>query len=145
MDVVTRRADDELKRLLSCITGTLGQDIVEVWVLLDMDFIHDHGCKGYMTLNIYAHNDDIPVLRDYIGKIKDIPIDAFLVSDPGVMGLIKEQIPDAEIHLSTQANTTNYLTAAFWVNQGVKRIVAAREISLAELTEMRRHGQKWLC
>ena len=103
-----------------------------------MDFIHDHGCKGYMTLNIYAHNDDIPVLRDYIGKIKDIPIDAFLVSDPGVMGLIKEQIPDAEIHLSTQANTTNYLTAAFWVNQGVKRIVAAREMSLAELTEMRR-------
>ena len=103
-----------------------------------MDFIHEHGCKGYMTLNIYAHNDDIPVLRDYIGKIKDIPIDAFLVSDPGVMWLIKEQIPDAEIHLSTQANTTNYLTAAFWVNQGVKRIVAAREMSLAELTEMRR-------
>ena len=103
-----------------------------------MDFIHERGCKGYMTLNIYAHNDDIPVLRDYIGKIKDIPIDAFLVSDPGVMWLIKEQIPDAEIHLSTQANTTNYLTAAFWVNQGVKRIVAAREMSLAELTEMRR-------
>ena len=103
-----------------------------------MDFIHERGRKGYMTLNIYAHNDDIPVLRDYIGKIRDIPIDAFLVSDPGVMGLIKEQIPDAEIHLSTQANTTNYLTAAFWVKQGVKRIVAAREMSLAELTEMRR-------
>ena len=103
-----------------------------------MDFIHDRGCKGYMTLNIYAHNDDIPVLKDYIGKIRDIPIDAFLVSDPGVMGLIKEQIPDAEIHLSTQANTTNYLTAAFWVSQGVKRIVAAREMSLAELSEMRR-------
>ena len=103
-----------------------------------MDFIHERGRKGYMTLNIYAHNDDIPVLRDYIGKIRDIPIDAFLVSDPGVMGLIKEQIPDAEIHLSTQANTTNYLTAEFWVKQGVKRIVAAREMSLAELTEMRR-------
>lgn len=103
-----------------------------------MDFIHERGRKGYMTLNIYAHNDDIPVLRDYIGKIKDIPVDAFLVSDPGVMGLIKEQIPDAEIHLSTQANTTNYLTAAFWVKQGVKRIVAAREMSLAELSEMRR-------
>ena len=103
-----------------------------------MDFLHDKGRKGYMTLNIYAHNDDIPVLRDYIGKIKDIPIDAFLVSDPGVMGLIREQIPDAEIHLSTQANTTNYLTAAFWVSQGVRRIVAAREMSLAELSEMRR-------
>lgn len=103
-----------------------------------MEFIHSHGCKGYMTLNIYAHNEDIPVLRDYIGQIADIPVDAFLVSDPGVMALIREQIPDAEIHLSTQANTTNYLTAAFWVSQGVKRIVAAREMSLTELAEMRK-------
>ena len=61
-----------------------------------MDFIHSRVCKGYMTLNIYAHNEDIPVLRDYISEIRDIPIDAFLVSDPGVMGLIREQIPDAE-------------------------------------------------
>ena len=114
--------------------GNLSTDEIEE----ALGFAHAHNAKGYMTMNIYAHNDDIPVLRDYIGKIKDIPIDAFLVSDPGVMGLIKEQIPDAEIHLSTQANTTNYLTAAFWVNQGVKRIVAAREMSLAELTEMRR-------
>lgn len=103
-----------------------------------MDFIHEHGCKGYMTINIYAHNDDIPLLRDYIGKIKDIPIDAFLVSDPGVLMLIREQIPDAEIHLSTQANTTNYVTAAFWVSQGVSRVVAAREMSLRELAEMRK-------
>ena len=102
-----------------------------------MDFVHSRDCKGYMTLNIYAHNADIPVLRDYIGKIKDIPIDAFLVSDPGVMNLIKEQIPEAEIHLSTQANTTNYLTASFWAGQGISRIVAAREMSLEELTEMR--------
>ena len=102
-----------------------------------MDFIHEHGCKGYMTINIYAHNDDIPLLRDYIGKIKDIPIDAFLVSDPGVLLLIREQIPDAEIHLSTQANTTNYVTASFWVSQGVSRVVAAREMSLRELAEMR--------
>ena len=102
-----------------------------------MDFIHSRGCKGYMTLNIYPHNDDIPVLRDYIAEIKDIPIDAFLVSDPGVMGLIREQIPDAEIHLSTQANTTNYLTALYWAGQGVKRIVAAREMSLRELAGMR--------
>ena len=102
-----------------------------------MDFIHSRGCKGYMTLNIYPHNDDIPVLRDYISEIRDIPVDAFLVSDPGVMGLIREQIPDAEIHISTQANTTNYLTALYWAGQGVKRIVAAREMSLRELSEMR--------
>ena len=69
-----------------------------------MAFIHEHGAKGYMTINIYAHNDDIPLLRNYLAKIADIPIDAFLVSDPGVMGLIREAMPDAEIHLSTQAS-----------------------------------------
>ena len=102
-----------------------------------MDFIHAHGCRGFMTINIYPHNEDIPALRDYIGRIADIPIDAFIVSDPGVMGLLREQIPGAELHLSTQANTTNYLTAAYWASQGVKRIVAAREMSLNELAEMR--------
>ena len=102
-----------------------------------MDWLHERGAKGYMTINIYAHNRDISLLRDYIGKIKDIPIDAFLVSDPGILGLIREQIPNAEIHLSTQANTTNYLTAQFWASQGVKRIVAAREMSLVELKGMR--------
>lgn len=102
-----------------------------------MDWMHERGAKGYMTVNIYPHNGDILPLRDYISKIRHIPVDAFLVSDPGVMGLLREQIPDAEIHLSTQANTTNYLSAAFWAAQGVKRIVAAREVSLEELAVMR--------
>ena len=103
-----------------------------------MEWLHQRDARGYMTINIYAHNGDIPLLRDYISKIRDIPIDAFLVSDPGVMTLIHEQIPDAEIHLSTQANTTNYLTAGFWASQGVKRIVCAREMSLEELKIMRK-------
>ena len=102
-----------------------------------MDWLHANNAKGYMTINIYPHNGDISPLRDYISKISHIPVDAFLVSDPGVMGLIREQIPDAEIHLSTQANTTNYLTARFWASQGVKRIVCAREMSLAEIRMMR--------
>ena len=102
-----------------------------------VDWMHERGAKGYMTVNIYPHNGDILPLRDYISKIRHIPVDAFLVSDPGVMGLLREQIPDAEIHLSTQANTTNYLSAAFWAAQGVKRIVAAREVSLEELAVMR--------
>ena len=102
-----------------------------------MDWLHAHGAKGYQTINIYAHNGDIQPLRDYLEKIKDIPIDAFLVSDPGIMLLIKEQIPSAEIHLSTQANTTNYLTAGFWASHGVKRIVCAREMSLEEIRTMR--------
>ena len=104
-----------------------------------MDWLHGRGARGYMTVNIYPHNADIPLLRDYLAKIAGLPIDAFLVSDPGVMGLIRERMPDAEIHLSTQANTTNYLTAGYWASQGVRRIVAAREMSLAELSEMRQH------
>ncbi len=102
-----------------------------------MDWLHERGAKGYQTINIYAHNDDIKPLRNYLEEIKYIPIDAFLVSDPGVMQLVKEHIPEAEIHLSTQANTTNYLTAGFWVSQGVKRIVCAREMSLNEIRQMR--------
>ncbi len=104
-----------------------------------MEFIHAHGCKGYMTINIYPHNDDIQPLRDYLHKIKDIPIDAFLISDVGVMMLVREVIPNAEIHLSTQANTTNYLTASYWASHGASRIVAAREMSLKELKEMRQN------
>lgn len=103
-----------------------------------MDFVHEHDAKGYMTLNIYPHNDDIPLLRDYIAQLKGICIDAFIVSDPGVMTILKDIIPDAEIHLSTQANTTNYVTANFWAKQGVTRIVSAREMSLADLKVMRR-------
>ena len=102
-----------------------------------MDWMHERNAKGYMTVNIYPHNGDILPLRDYISKIRHIPVDAFLVSDPGVMRLLRDQMPDAEIHLSTQANTTNYLTASFWASQGVKRIVAAREVSLDELSVMR--------
>ena len=102
-----------------------------------LDFAHKHGARGYMTINIYAHNEDIQPLRAYIAKIKKLPIDAFIVSDPGVIMLIKEMIPDAEIHLSTQANTTNYVTANFWASQGVKRVVAAREMSLEELKTMK--------
>ena len=98
-----------------------------------MEFLHTHGAKAYLTINIYPHNEDILPLQEYIQQIRDIPIDAFLVSDPGVMQLVKDGIPNAEIHLSTQANTTNYLSANFWVSQGVKRIVAAREMSLKEI------------
>lgn len=102
-----------------------------------MDFLHARGARGYMTINIYPHNEHLNLLRNYLMEIKDIPVDAFLVSDPGVMTILREIIPDAEIHLSTQANTTNYMTARFWASMGVKRIVTAREMSLKEIREMR--------
>ena len=99
-------------------------------------YAHDRGRKCYLTLNIYAHNDDIRAMRDYLMRIRDIPVDAYLVSDPGVMDLIKEIITDACIHLSTQANMTNYAAAAFWKKLGVERLVLARELSLAEIAEI---------
>ncbi|MBQ6900497.1 MAG: U32 family peptidase [Firmicutes bacterium] len=101
-------------------------------------FAHDHGVKAYLTINIYAHNEDIQPLREYLGKIKDFDLDAFIVSDPGIVMLIKEIIPGAEIHLSTQANMTNYQTAKFWHDvMGIKRIVLARELTFREINELR--------
>lgn len=100
-------------------------------------YAHSKGKKAHLTVNIFAHNDDIDQLSDYIEQVKDIPIDAFIVSDTGVFMLIKEIIPHAEIHLSTQANTTNYKTAEFWHKQGIKRIVLARELSFEEISMLR--------
>lgn len=100
-------------------------------------YAHERGKKVHMTINIFAHNEDIQGLENYLQQIKNIPIDAFIVSDPGVIMMIKETIPNAEIHLSTQANMTNYKTAEFWHKQGVKRIVLARELTFEEIKELR--------
>ncbi len=100
-------------------------------------YAHSRGVRCHLALNVYAHNEDIEPLQAYLKEIKDIPIDAFIVSDPAVMHILKAEIPEAEIHLSTQANMTNYVTAAFWREQGVKRLVMARELTLDEIKEIR--------
>lgn len=102
-----------------------------------VEYAHARNRKVYMTLNIFAHNEDISELENYITLIRDIPIDAFIVSDPGVIMIIKEFMPCAELHLSTQANTTNYRSAEFWHTQGIKRIVLARELTFSEIRELR--------
>ena len=98
---------------------------------------HDRNKRCYLTINIFAHNEDVEPLKEYLNKIKDIGIDAFLISDPGVLDMVKEIIPDAELHLSTQANMTNYRTALFWRKLGVKRLVLARELTFPEIKEIR--------
>ena len=100
-------------------------------------YAHERSVKCHMTLNIFAHNEDIEPLREYLYSIKDIPIDAFIVSDPGVICMVKKIIPDAELHLSTQANMTNYMTARFWYEQGIKRLVLARELTMNEIRQVR--------
>ncbi|HKK94738.1 MAG TPA: U32 family peptidase [Anaerovoracaceae bacterium] len=102
-----------------------------------LSYAHDKGKKGFLALNIYPHNEDIMPLKEYLNDIKDLDIDGFIVSDPGVITILKETIPDAELHLSTQANMTNYATANFWKNQGIKRLVLARELTLTEINEIR--------
>lgn len=102
-----------------------------------VEYAHSKNVKCHMTFNIFAHNEDIEPLKEYLRTIKDIPVDAFIVSDPGVMSLIKEIIPDAELHLSTQANMTNYVTANFWHQMGVKRLVLARELTMNEIREVK--------
>ncbi|MGN1333825.1 MAG: U32 family peptidase [Anaerovoracaceae bacterium] len=100
-------------------------------------FAHERGVKCYLALNIFAHNEDIIPLKEYLTAIKNLCIDAFIASDPGIIALIQEIIPEAEIHLSTQANMTNYQTAKFWYNMGIKRIVLARELTFKEIKELR--------
>ena len=99
-------------------------------------YAHGKGVKCYLTVNIYPHNEDIEPLEEFLRAVKDYEIDAFLVSDPGAMDVLKEIIPDAAIHLSTQANMTNLRTARFWKRQGVSRIVCARELTIKEICEL---------
>lgn len=100
-------------------------------------FAHERGKRCYLTVNIFAHNEDIEPLTTYLEQIKDLGLDAFIVSDPGIVDLIQEVVPGAEIHLSTQANMTNYRTAGFWHKMGVKRLVLARELTLPEIRQIR--------
>jgi len=99
-------------------------------------FAHDRGKRVYLTLNIIPHNEDLEGLPEYLVKLKELKLDAVIVSDPGVLSLVKSMIPEIEIHLSTQANTTNYASVNFWYEQGVNRIILARELSLEEIKEI---------
>lgn len=101
-----------------------------------VEYAHERGKKCYLTLNIYAHNGDIEPMKAYLERIKEIPIDAFLVSDPGVLAVLRSVIPDAHVHLSTQANMTNYMAAEFWKSLGVERLVLARELTLKEIKDI---------
>ncbi len=103
-------------------------------------FCHERGVKVYITANIYAHNYDIEGIKEYFKKLQnEIRPDAVLISDPGMFSLAREYMPDIDLHISTQANTTNYMSVLFWVKEGAKRIVTARELSLKEIKEIREH------
>ena len=101
-----------------------------------VEYAHNIGKKLYVAVNILAKNADFNLLQEYLCYLYEIKVDAVIVSDPGIIMLIKQCAPNLEIHLSTQASTLNKYSAKFWVEQGVKRIVLARELSLSEVKEI---------
>ena len=102
-------------------------------------YTHEHGVKLYVTTNIYAHNEDVEKAKAYFEELRDISVDAVLISDPGLFSIAREVLKDSntEIHISTQANNTNYMTYKFWHDMGATRVVAARELSLNEIRTIR--------
>ncbi|MDE7469420.1 MAG: U32 family peptidase [Desulfovibrionaceae bacterium] len=100
---------------------------------------HAVGAKVYYCLNSIIHDDQIPELEKTLEELSDIAVDGIIIADPGVLSLTKRYIPNAEIHLSTQANTVNRLSIAFWKEMGVHRVNTARELSVLELNELRKH------
>ena len=100
-------------------------------------FAHDHGVKVYVTANIFAHNPDFEGMADYFKAVEAIGVDALIISDLGVFSVAKEAVPNMEIHVSTQANNTNYKSAQMWYKLGAQRVVVARELSMKEIRQIR--------
>ena len=100
-------------------------------------FAHAHGVKVYVTANILAHNSDLKGAEEYFTELKEIKPDALIISDPGMFAIAKRVCPEIEIHISTQANNTNYETFLFWQRMGAQRVVSARELSIHEIRQIR--------
>jgi putative protease len=104
-----------------------------------IEYTHSLGKKIYVTINGFPFNNQLKLLEEHLKKMADMKPDAFIISTPGVIGLAKKVAPQIPLHLSTQANVLNYLDAQFYYDQGVSRIIAAREISLRDLEEIKKH------
>lgn len=104
-----------------------------------VEFAHAHDVKVYVTANILAHNKDLDGASEYFEELKQVGMDALIISDPGMFTIAKEVLPDVDIHISTQANNTNYATFNFWYKMGARRVVTARELSLEEIKTIRKN------
>lgn len=102
-----------------------------------VNLAHALGRKLYVTVNIFAHEQDFDELPAYLQQLESLSMDAAIISDPGVLALAREVAPKLPLHLSTQANNTNSHTVRFWLKQGVERVVLARELTLEELGQVR--------
>jgi U32 family peptidase len=103
-------------------------------------YAHDHGVKVYVTVNIYARNDEQPLIAEYLEELGSMGPDGLIVADPGVILTARERIPHVPLHLSTQANSTNYKTVDFWQQLGISRVNMARELTIAEIKSVVEHS-----
>lgn len=117
---------------LRALAGNFTDEEIETAV----DFYHSLGKKIYVTVNVFARNDDIRAAEKYFKFLEKVGADGAIISDPGLVSLAKDVAPGLNINLSTQANTLNYKAAEFWYKQGVKRVILARELSLKEIGEI---------
>ncbi len=101
------------------------------------DFAHAHGAKVYVAANIIAHNEDMQGVEEFFAKLYEVGIDAVIVADPALIEACKKGAPKLEIHLSTQASTTNWQSVQFWKDEGIARVVLAREVSFEEIRKIK--------
>ena len=102
-----------------------------------IEFAHSRGAKVYITANIIPHNSDLEKFPQFVKEVSKIGADAIIISDPGTFSIVRETAPQLDVHISTQANNTNYASANFWYNQGAKRVILARDLSFKEIGEIR--------
>lgn len=105
-----------------------------------MDYIHSHGKRGYVTLNVYARHNDFDGLKEYVQSLVDAKVDAVIISDLGIFSFVHSNFPNLEIHVSTQANTTNPYAAKMWKELGATRVVLARELDIEEINNISKHN-----
>jgi len=108
------------------------EDVVE-----GVKFAHEHGKRVYLTLNLFSHNKDITKLPQYLETVRKVAPDGLIVADPGVFMFVKEQAPELELHISTQANVCSWQSVKFWEDLGAGLVVLGREVSFEELKEIR--------
>ncbi|MDY5626561.1 MAG: U32 family peptidase [Clostridia bacterium] len=104
-----------------------------------IEFAHNLGKKVYITANIIPHNEDIKKFPEFVKEVESLGADAIIISDPGMFAIARKEAPNLDIHISTQANNTNFQSAAFWHSLGAKRVILARELSFDEIKEIRQN------
>lgn len=132
----------ELKQFISNGADAVYIDYISNNISLDelsqaIKVVHELGKKVYVSINVVPHNNHFSEIEEYLKSLEKIAVDAIIITDPGMLTIIKDIIPNMEIHLSDQANVTNYVTAKFWYEEGIKRVLVSKELSCDEIGGIR--------